>query len=97
VVSRFQYRIEDVIVDNLMPTPGAITDVYAGARHAVNTVMADRDAGSHGDLDACGLLLDLADMVDKVLFRDTVRRVPVANWSRYPIDRRQRLASSVFE
>jgi len=31
-----------------------------------------------------GLLLHLPGIVDKVFFRDAVRRVPVANWSRYP-------------
>src|SRR5690606_9880696 len=78
VVTRFQHRLENVVVFDDMAAPGTVADIDSSTRHLINCIMAHTDAGSQLDLYPCHLFFNRTDVADEVVFRDAIRRVCLA-------------------
>lgn len=68
-------RIEDIVVFDDVPAPGAFADVYAGARGVVDAVVAHGNVVTHGEFHTGNLFFKQADVVNEVVADEAVRRV----------------------
>ncbi|MBA7690778.1 hypothetical protein ES703_99310 [subsurface metagenome] len=81
MVTGLSHRVENVVVFDEVPAPGAVIDADARPRNVVNRVVADNNLRGHREEHTRCLLADDSDVTDQIVVYHAQGRVVRRAWA----------------
>ena len=91
----FKHGVEAVVPFDNVPTPGAVADVDGRSRRVEHRVVAHRDPGRHGDIDAAALFFNPPAAGQQVVFHQAISGVFVGLGADFAVHRIERVRFGV--